>query len=184
MLCRPNRCNRQVTVSNTTLERRKSGSEISGLPAVAGSPSAFDRRLFLDAVLSIGFVSTAAAVVYPISRYLIPPATGEPATASVVAGTVVALRPNSGLLFKFGSRPAIVVRTSDGEIRAFTAVCTHLDCTVQFKADTSQLWCACHNGTYDLGGSVVSGPPPRPLERFVVNLRGEPGQEEIVVSRG
>jgi len=63
-------------------------------------------------------------------------------------------------------------------------VCTHLDCTVQFKTDTSQLWCACHNGTYDLGGNVVSGPPPRSLERFVVNLRGEPGQEEIVVSRG
>jgi Rieske Fe-S protein len=36
---------------------------------------------------------------------------------------------------------------------------------------------------YDLAGNVVSGPPPRPLERFAVNVRGEPGQEEIVVSR-
>jgi Rieske Fe-S protein len=76
-----------------------------------------------------------------------------------------------------------VVRTADGDVRAFSAVCTHLDCTVQFKTDTAQLWCACHNGTYDLGGNVVSGPPPRGLEKFVVNLRGEPGEEEIVVSR-
>lgn len=143
------------------------------------------RRSFLDVLLSVGFVSTAAAVAYPVSRYLVPPATGEPATASAVATTLAALRPNSGLLFKFGNRPGIVVRTADGEVRAFSAVCTHLDCTVQFKADTSQLWCACHNGTYDLNGTVVSGPPPRPLERYVVNLRGgEPGQEEIVVSRG
>lgn len=171
-------------MSTATEQRRNSGSIIEQGQSAAGSPSAFNRRLFLDTVLSIGFVSTAAAIAYPISRYLVPPATGEPATASVVAGTVGALKPNSGMLFKFGSRPAIVVKTVDGEIRAFTAVCTHLDCTVQFKADTSQLWCACHNGTYDLGGNVVSGPPPRSLERFVVNLRGEAGQEEIVISRG
>jgi Rieske Fe-S protein len=62
-------------------------------------------------------------------------------------------------------------------------VCTHLDCTVQYKADTSQMWCACHNGMYDLSGANVSGPPPRPLETFVANVRGEPGKEEVVVSR-
>jgi cytochrome b6-f complex iron-sulfur subunit len=164
--------------------RRDSGSAGSGHHPAAGSASPFDRRVFLDAVLSIGFVSTAVAIAYPISRYLVPPATSEPATASVVAGTLNNLRPNSGMLFKFGSRPGIVVRTTEGEVRAFSAVCTHLDCTVQFKADTTELWCACHNGTYDLNGTVVSGPPPRALERYVVNLRGESGQEEIVVSRG
>jgi Rieske Fe-S protein len=145
--------------------------------------STFDRRSFLDALLTAGFVSTAAAVVYPVSRFLIPPASGEPATASVDAGKAAALKPNSGKIVKFGSKPAIVVRTGEGELRAFSAVCTHLECTVQYKADTSQLWCACHNGTYDLGGNVVSGPPPRGLERFVVNTRGEPGDEEIVISR-
>jgi len=143
----------------------------------------FNRRTFLDALLSVGFVSTAAAIAYPVSRFLVPPASGEPATASVVAGKVSALKPNSGFIFKFGSKPGIVVRTADGEVRAFTAICTHLDCTVQFKTDTSQLWCACHNGTYDLSGTVVSGPPPRNLEKFAVNLRGEPGDEEIIVSR-
>jgi cytochrome b6-f complex iron-sulfur subunit len=151
------------------------------IPTLADT--AFDRRTFLDALLTAGFVSTAAAIVYPVSRFLIPPASGEPTTNSVVAGRAAALKPNSGAIFKFGSKPAIVIRTPDGEVRAFTAVCTHLECTVQYKADTSQIWCACHNGTYDLGGNVVSGPPPRPLERFVVNTRGEPGAEEVVVSR-
>ena len=152
--------------------------------AATGADPAFDRRTFLDALLTVGFVSTAAAIAYPVSRFLIPPPSGEPATASAVAGKAASLAPNSGSLFKFGSKPGIVVRTAEGEVRAFSAVCTHLDCTVQFKTDTSQLWCACHNGLYDLGGNVVSGPPPRGLEQFVVKLRGEPGEEDIVVSRG
>lgn len=142
------------------------------------------RRTFLDGVLGFGFVSTLLAVVYPLWRYLNPPASGEAATTSVVAGKLSDFKSNSGAVIKFGSRPAIVVRAPDGEFRAYSAVCTHLDCTVQYKADTSQIWCACHNGVYDLGGNVVSGPPPRPLEAFTVNLRGEPGQEEVVVSRG
>ena len=153
-------------------------------PIPAMAPAEFNRRGFLDALLAVGFVSTAVAIAYPVSRFLIPPASGEPATASASAGKAAALKPNSAQIFKFGSRPGIVVRTADGDVRAFTAVCTHLDCTVQYKPDTAQLWCACHNGTYDLGGNVVSGPPPRALEKFVVNLRGEPGDEEIVVSRG
>ena len=144
----------------------------------------FDRRSFLDTLLAVGFVSTAVAIAYPVARFLVPPPSGEAATGSAVAAKAAAVKPNSGLIFPFGSKPAIVVRTAEGDLRAFSAVCTHLDCTVQFKSDTSQLWCACHNGTYDLGGNVVSGPPPRGLEQFVVNVRGEPGEEDIVVSRG
>jgi len=167
---------RQADVS--MVDRASSEDPIPTLAAAA-----FDRRRFLDALLAVGFVSTAVAIVYPVSRFLIPPASGEPATASASAGKAAALKPNTGRIFKFGSRPGIVVRTADGDVRAFSAVCTHLDCTVQYKTDTAQLWCACHNGTYDLGGNVVSGPPPKALEKFVVNLRGEAGDEEIVVSR-
>lgn len=139
----------------------------------------YDRRRFLDALLATGFVSTVFAIAYPVWRYLIPPANAEPATQSVVAAQASQLAPNSGVLFKFGSKPGILVRTPDGDLRAFSAVCTHLDCTVQYKTDTSQLWCACHNGIYDLAGNVVSGPPPRPLEKLVVNQRGA----DVVVSR-
>ena len=141
--------------------------------------SGLNRRRFLDSLLGTGFVSTVLAMAYPVWRYLIPPVSGEPATESVVAAQAAKVPVNSGLLFKFGNKPGLLVRTPDGELQAFSAVCTHLDCTVQYKADTSQIWCACHNGLYDLAGSVVSGPPPRPLERLVVNRRGE----DVVVSR-
>ena len=134
-------------------------------------------------VLGVGLVSTAVSFVYPLWRYLIPPAAAEAATNSAVAGKAVEFKTNSGAIVKFGSKPAIVVRTPDGEFRAFSAICSHLDCTVQYKPETSQIWCACHNGLYDLAGNVVSGPPPRPLESLTVNLRGEPGQEDVVITK-
>src|SRR6266567_64377 len=101
-----------------------STSDDGTIPRLA--PTNFDRRTFLDALLAVGFVSTAAAIAYPVSRFLVPPASGEPATQSASAGPASALRPNSAAIFKFGSKPGVVVRTADGDVRAFTAVCTHL----------------------------------------------------------
>jgi len=97
----------------------------------------------------------------------------------VVASKVGDLKPNSSKIFRFGSRPALLLMTFEGEYRALSAVCTHLSCTVQYRNDLHQIWCACHNGLYDLNGRNISGPPPRPLEAFQVHVRGD----EIVVSR-
>ena len=63
-------------------------------------------------------------------------------------------------------------------------ICTHLGCRVRWVSGQEEFFCPCHDGVFDIDGNVVSGPPPRPLEAFTVNLRGEPGQEEVVVSRG
>ena len=138
------------------------------------------RRRFINWFLNTSAGAFLIAVLYPVSRYLIPPNVGEP-----TAGTVTLpikpddVKPNSGQIFKFGSRPGIVIRTPSGELRAFSAVCTHLNCTVQYRADLSHIWCACHNGHYDLNGKNIAGPPPRPLESFAVNARGN----QIVVSK-
>ena len=72
-----------------------------------------------------------------------------------------------------------MIRTLDGKLKSFTAVCTHFDCTVQYKKDTNQIWCACHNGFYDMDGKVVSGPPPKPLEEYDVAVE----KDKIIVSR-
>jgi cytochrome b6-f complex iron-sulfur subunit len=85
--------------------------------------------------------------------------------------------------FNFGGKPCLLVLSGERTVRAFNAVCTHLDCTIEFRPGTSDMFCPCHNGVYDMNGRNVSGPPPRPLEEYKVTLRGTPGQEEIVVSR-
>jgi len=113
------------------------------------------------------------------SQVITPPQVIESAQNSVTAGKVSELALNTGKIFKFGNKPGILIRSATGELKAFSAVCTHLDCIVQYQPDKKQIWCACHNGQYNLSGQNVGGPPPRPLEEFVVNTRGE----EIVVSK-
>jgi Rieske Fe-S protein len=130
------------------------------------------RRTFLDYVLGAGAVLFSWTVFYPLFRFLIPPPSEEAKPSSVLAGTTDELEPNSGKIFRFGNKPGILIRTPEGELRAFTAVCTHLGCTVQYRKDYEHIWCACHNGHYDLLGRNIAGPPPRPLEPYVVNVRG------------
>jgi cytochrome b6-f complex iron-sulfur subunit len=137
------------------------------------------RRSFIDFLLSTSLGATVMSVVYPVVQFLIPPAVSEAQQNNVVAGSAKELKPNSGKIFKFGTRPAIVVRTPTGEFRAFSAICTHLNCTVQYRDDFQHIWCACHGGQFDLNGLNVAGPPPRPLEEYAVNLSGN----DIVVSK-
>jgi cytochrome b6-f complex iron-sulfur subunit len=139
------------------------------------------RRGFVNWLLSTSAAAFVLSVIYPVSRYLVPPPAGESTAASVtIAVKPDEVKPNTGQVFKFGSRPGILVRTVAGELRAFSAVCTHLNCTVQYRPDLGEIWCACHNGHFDLNGHNVAGPPPRPLEPYVVNVRGN----QIVVSKG
>jgi cytochrome b6-f complex iron-sulfur subunit len=144
------------------------------------NPASPKRREFLDYLLGTSIGATLLAIFYPIVKFMIPPQVVESAENSVIAGSVKEIAANTGKIFKFGTKPGILVRTPAGELKAFSAVCTHLDCIVQYRPDTKQIWCACHNGQYNMSGKNVGGPPPRPLEEYVVNTRGD----EIVVSKG
>jgi cytochrome b6-f complex iron-sulfur subunit len=135
--------------------------------------SPIPRRRFVGVLLGSGILATAIAFVYPVLRYLIPPKVSDLGSDSVMAGRVGELKPNSGKIFRFGNRPGLLIRTASGEYRAMSATCTHLSCTVQYRDDLRQVWCACHNGRYDLNGRNISGPPPRPLEDFEVQVRGD-----------
>jgi len=146
-----------------------------------GQRPALTRRRFIDWLLGTSAGGFVAAVFYPVVRYIIPPEVPESSVNSVT----LALSPdevpsNTGRIFKFGSRPGLLVKTPSGELRAYSARCTHLDCTVQYREDLSHIWCACHNGHFDLNGHVVQGPPPEGLETYVVNVR----EDQIVVSKG
>jgi cytochrome b6-f complex iron-sulfur subunit len=137
------------------------------------------RRRFMQFFLGGGLLASAVAFLYPVLRYLVPPAATDLGGDSVVAAKVNELKVNSGKIFRFGSRPGLLVRTADGDYRAMSAVCTHLNCTVQYRSDVREVWCACHNGFYDLNGRNVSGPPPRPLDSYDVHINGD----DVVVSR-
>ena len=138
------------------------------------------RRDVLNWLLGSWLAGVVGSVIYPISRYLVPPDVAEAAPPSVNAGRAADIAPNTGKIVPFGTQPVIVVRTATGELRAFSGTCTHLSCTVQYRPDLERIWCACHNGHYDLTGRNVEGPPPRPLDRYDVVLKGD---DVLVVRR-
>lgn len=138
-----------------------------------------NRRRFLNLIIGGGLTGWIGSVLYPVISYLIPPKIPEAAVNSVKAGTAKDFPPNSGKIIKFGRTPVILIYTNDRKFLAFSATCTHLDCIVQYRSDTQQIWCACHNGTYDLNGRNISGPPPRPLEPFNVLVQND----EIIITK-
>ena len=137
------------------------------------------RRTFLSYLLRGGFLALVGSALYPVLRYLYPPKGAESSVSNVVAAKVDELTSNSAKIFRFGNRPGILIHTPQGQLKAFSAVCTHLNCTVQYDKQDSIIWCACHNGKFDLNGQVISGPPPKPLDAYQVNVSGE----EIIVSK-
>lgn len=139
----------------------------------ANTPKSPSRRTFLDYLLGFSAVSTLAAIFYPILKFMVPPQIVEAQANSMVVGKNAEFATNSGKIFKFGSKPGIIIRTETGDLKAFSASCTHLACIVQYDPASKQIICACHNGKYDLTGKNVAGPPPRPLEEFTVNVKGD-----------
>lgn len=137
------------------------------------------RRRLLELFVGGGVLTSITSFLYPVVRYLIPPAVSDLGMDEVIAAKVGDLKPNTGKIFRFGSKPGLLLLNAQGEYKALAGTCTHLSCTVQYRGDLQQVWCACHNGIYGQDGRNISGPPPRPLEEFQVLVRGD----EILVRR-
>ena len=138
------------------------------------------RRKFLDILFNFSLFAWIAAILYPVTKYLIPPEVQEVSVNSITVGEVQNFPVNSSQIVRFGKKPILVIRKDNGDFRALSATCTHLDCNVQYKTDTKQIWCACHNGFYNIEGKNISGPPPKPLAQYQVNI----SENKIIISKG
>ncbi|NQT39080.1 MAG: ubiquinol-cytochrome c reductase iron-sulfur subunit [Planctomycetes bacterium] len=159
------------------------------------------RRNWVLKILAGAIGVTGGALLYPVVRFLWPrEVTSSGATSVKAPYSASQLRLNEKgewpSPFDFGGQPCLLILTAEGtkkqangirlqseDVRAFNAVCTHTDCTVQYEPEQKRIFCACHLGVYDLNGVCTDGPPPRPLESYKVDVRGEAGKEEIFVSR-
>jgi cytochrome b6-f complex iron-sulfur subunit len=123
------------------------------------------------------------AIGYPVYRYLASPAemaASQTAVTEVTLDKAQDLPLASALMFKFGSSPAMLIHEADDSWAAFSAVCTHLGCTVMFEPEQNRIHCSCHGGVYDPHtGKNISGPPPKPLKPYKVNVSAT----NVVVSR-
>jgi Rieske Fe-S protein len=140
----------------------------------AAAPSDASRRRWITGLLGTSLGATIVSFLYPVLRFLVPPIASEPSQSEVELDVKASqILPNTARIVPFAGRAVLLLRTASGELRALTATCTHLACTVQYRPERADIWCACHNGVYDLNGTNVSGPPPRPLTKLEVNVRGE-----------
>jgi len=70
--------------------------------------------------------------------------------------------------------PYILIHLEENKWRAFEQKCTHLACAVRYRKDINQIECPCHKGYFDPEtGTVIKGPPPRPLPQLEVVLKDQ-----------
>jgi cytochrome b6-f complex iron-sulfur subunit len=144
------------------------------------------RRRLINWFLGTSLGALVASIVYPVVRFLDPPELETAATNEVDAGTAndPEFVAKGYKIVRFGSEPVIVVRVSETDFRAFSAVCTHLACIVEYRKANQMIGCNCHNAQFDLQGQVVGGPPPKPLPPLNVHLvAGAGGSQQVIVSR-
>ena len=141
------------------------------------------RRGFLNWFLNTSVVALLAAVGYPVLRFISPPETPESTTNRVEAGPTndPELLEKGYKIVRFGAEPVLLIRLAQGDLRAFAATCTHLDCIVEYQQVKKRIWCNCHNGEYNLQGQVVAGPPPKPLAKFEVHVLARSGEAGTIV---
>jgi Rieske Fe-S protein len=136
--------------------------------------SLLSRRDFFTGLIYGSLASVAAYVAYPVVRFLyyekkLP----LPKEVTITLADLEKVSLNSAVYFQYGYLPGILVRTEAGEVKAFSAKCTHLDCNVNYKPDTKTFHCACHDGYFDITGKNIAGPPPTPLLAFTVKQEGD-----------
>lgn len=124
------------------------------------------RRRFLNVAIGGTGVAFGATVLYPVARFVEPGA--RPPSGTVRVGKVTDFPIGAAKTVLVDDRPVIVVRAADGAMRAFLAICSHLQCVVAWVPERSQFECPCHKGVYSADGLNIGGPPPRPLEELVV----------------
>lgn len=130
------------------------------------------RRYFLE---SIGFGAigiVAAGSIALTGEYLSPNVLKEPPT-KFKAGIPDNYSPGSTTLNV--EQNVYIIRAKEGYFYALSAVCTHLGCITNWKAEEGIIACPCHGSKFNIDGIKIAGPAPRPLPRFQITL-DEQGQ--------
>jgi cytochrome b6-f complex iron-sulfur subunit len=145
-------------------------SQTTPLPSPAGAPASplVTRRNFIQ----IALAALGATWLGLLVQSRLFPAQSSGAEAKPVEFALSELPVGGMKTISYGSSPVIVLRTPES-IRAYSLVCTHLGCLVQWQDGQMEFYCPCHDGRFDQFGEVIAGPPPVPLEQVPVSVEGE-----------
>lgn len=128
------------------------------------------RRRFIAASSAAGVSLTLLlSSLWSVWRFLAPgKQAGEQGRVTIPRADVPPGKPH---FFHFRGHPAVVMQPEPGQFIALSAVCTHLGCIVDWRPDDGIFLCPCHAGKFSRTGKVLSGPPPKPLPSYPVEVR-------------
>ncbi len=132
-------------------------------------PTVTRRGFFGRVLMALGLVSGYGTGAFYFLKFLIPERR-PPRNRKLLVAALEELPLDASKTFRdLSQREIVLVRTQEG-LKALSTVCTHLGCKVYWEPDKNRFFCPCHEGVFDVNGNVVSGPPPRPLESFPVEV--------------
>ena len=156
-----------------------------------------DRRNFLRGALALGVISAATLVLWnlgsnsqaasapqPSSMSPTPVAnspvvqSSQPATNAQLIANASSLPPDQSLIYNDPSLgPIILIHLDNGNFVAYSAICTHAGCQVQFDPSLKDIVCPCHGAVYDPyhNAQVIGGPAPYPLQNVPIQYNPSTG---------
>lgn len=141
-----------------------------------------DRRTFQLSVIYGLWAVMSAALALPAAVYLFAPPRARKETEWADVGDLnrLPIGTPEEVVFRrtrvdgwkviSEKNTAWVVRTSENEVIAFAPQCTHLGCAYHWVEQTKEFLCPCHTSTFSIDGRVLTGPAPRPLDRYEVKV--------------
>jgi Rieske Fe-S protein len=142
---------------------------MTDMPSQFPRPSAFVSRLQF---IKLGLATLGATWLGILLQFRFFPSNSATQEAQPVSFPLVDLPVGGIKTILYAGNSVLVLRTPES-LRAFSLICTHLGCTVQWQTDKKEFYCPCHDGRFDEFGDVLAGPPPIPLEQIFVRLEGE-----------
>lgn len=137
-------------------------------PQSGGGPQVTRRSFGKSIAIAIGAIVLGG--LYGLRRWY-----HSQATPTWVIAQVGEVPVGGSKIFQYptDTSPCILVRTGETSYAAYSRICTHNSCPVSYRPAERALECPCHNGLFSVAdGSVLGGPPPRPLPRILLEIRG------------
>ena len=145
-----------------------------------------DRRSFLAGLLAAGSATVGALLAIPLVRFTLHPVfarTTEKSWSDVgkmddfqnldtPVKKLITIEQRDGWRRTMTEKPVYVSKDAQGQLIVLSAVCTHLGCTVPWVEKEKRFICPCHLGNFAPDGTLLSGPPPRSMDRLETKIEG------------
>jgi cytochrome b6-f complex iron-sulfur subunit len=131
------------------------------------------RKSFIRRALSTWAAICSLPPAYALFQYIVPPEKVDASPVPIPAGKISGLGPGEVRFFREGKTAFFVRETESGQIRSFSAKCTHLGCIVEYLDGEGKFRCNCHGSLFDADGMNLTGPATRPLQPYRVEVRGD-----------